>query len=438
MKHIFTIFTLLFLFSCEDKPKTITIIGEDSSNLQAMESQKSEFEKANKANISYKAYSFDEAFNKSNLDFINKTGLYDIVLQYNFSLSSFVKNDFVADLNKLKSDNNIINSDFESQLFNNAWKEVGYYYKDATNPDEGIKLVGYPFAANTMLLVYNSEMFSNSDNQIRFKEKYNRDLSVPKTWEEYYQVAEFFTTDNSYGVCIEGAEGGWLYYELMNYVFGQGGTIMDKQYGWESTKDSKVLINSEQNINALKYYLSLKPFNAGNYNTVDASSKIELIEKGNVAMSIVWSDYIYGLSYDETKSLRNKFGFAPIPGDKSALAGGSFYINKMSKNKDIAIAYVNDLMQPKTQIELAKNGLCSPLKSTYSNAEVKQIPYSDALYQSLNRGVYMFEAGPDADVISQTITKYVQQIWKGEISVEDGLNAAQEEVEKRRRTEVFN
>ena len=50
----------------------------------------------------------------------------------------------------------------------------------------------------------------------------------------------------------------------------------------------------------------------------------------------------------------------------------------------------------------------------------------------------MFEAGPDADIISQTITKYVQQIWKGEISVEEGLNAAQEEVVQRRKTEVFN
>ena len=128
MKYLFTVLIVVFLFSCEEKPKTITIIGEDSSNLQAMESQKSNFEKENNANISYKAYSFDEAFNKSNLDFINKTGLYDIVLQYNFSLSSFVKNGFVADINKLKVDNNIISSDFENQLFDNAWKEVGYYY----------------------------------------------------------------------------------------------------------------------------------------------------------------------------------------------------------------------------------------------------------------------------------------------------------------------
>ena len=49
----------------------------------------------------------------------------------------------------------------------------------------------------------------------------------------------------------------------------------------------------------------------------------------------------------------------------------------------------------------------------------------------------MFEAGPDSDLISQTITKYVQRIWNGSLTVEEGLQKAQNEIDSRRKTEAF-
>lgn len=56
-------------------------------------------------------------------------------------------------------------------------------------------------------------------------------------------------------------------------------------------------------------------------------------------------------------------------------------------------------MQPDKQIALTKQGLCSPLKSTYEDDEVMQIPYAEALKKSLEQGAYFFEAGPECDVV---------------------------------------
>ena len=423
------IVALLIFASCQRQGK-LTVLGEDSSNLQAMEALKSEYEQANDVKIAFRPNTFDDAFNKANQDFIHNTGLYDIVLQYNFSLSSYVRNGYVYCIDELlKMANEQANTSFQDNLlFQNAWKEVGWYHKNPSNPQKGeIQKIGYPFATNTMLLVYNKKMFENPDNKKAYKAKYGEDLTVPTTWEQFKNVAEFFTTPSTYGICMQGATDGWLYYEYCNFLFGMDGSVFDKQekeYGWEGTDNTPITITSPEAIAATKLYKSLKPFNKGSYTTVDATEQMKLLKEGNVAMGIVWSDYLY--NFDKTGQ---NFGFEPIPGDKSPIAGGCFYVNKDAKKPQEAIKYIMHLMQPKVQIELAKKGLCSPLRETYNDPEVQKIAYSKALKTSLERGVYMFEAGVESEIVNQVITNHIQRLWNNDnLKVEDILEQIKQDI----------
>jgi multiple sugar transport system substrate-binding protein len=425
--------------SCNNKEKQtiITVIGENSSNLNAMEQLKGSYELANKnIKIDFKKETFDDALNKSNQDFANQTGLYDIVLQYNFSLSSFVRNKYVGDIDELTKAMPEEMKAFEKDIFPNVWQEVGYYYKDALDLPKGNIKVGYPFAANTMLLVYNKQMFENTTYKEEYKKKYKQELVPPTDWQQYKNIAEFFTNKEkgTYGIAMQGAEGGWLYYEYCNYLFSNGGTVMKKQQGWEGDETTPLMLTSNEAIQATKFFYSLKPYNAGNYTKVDVNEQAELMKGNKTAMCIMWSDYLFTLAKDKP----DMFGFAPIPGNKSMIAGGSFYINSKSKNPQDAAKYIIHLLQPSSQVELAKNGLCSPMKSTYENVDVKKaIPYADALKVSLERGVYMLEAGPDADVISVTLTNYLQRMWNGEITPEDALAKAQADITAKRKV-IFN
>ena len=271
-------------------------------------------------------------------------------------------------------------------------------------------------------------MFENPNNQKAYKARYGEDLTVPTTWKQFRNVAEFFTTSNTYGVCMQGATDGWLYYEYCNYLFGMGGSVFDqqeKEYGWEGTRYTSITITSPEAVAATKFYKSLKPFNKGNYTTVGATEQIDLLKEGNVAMGIVWSDYLYNFD-----AFGKYFGFAPIPGDKSAIAGGCFYVNKDTKNPQEAIKYIMHLMQPNVQIDLAKKGLCSPLRTTYDNPEVQKIAYSNALKTSLERGIYMFEAGVESEVISEKITNHIQRLWNNDnLKVEDILEQIKQDIE---------
>lgn len=438
MKKVLSFVVILIAtLSCNDtqtdkhsKRVPITIIGENSASIQALMALKSDFENKNPTiELVFKPNTFDDAFNKSNQDFANNTGLYDIIMQYNFSLSSFVRNKYIYPLDKLIT--NIPDSlkTFEQDFFPNAWKEVGFYYKDPAQTNNELSKVGYPFACNSMILMCNKEIFDDEKQKADFKKKFGRELRMPTTWDEFYQVSVFFKQpqNNTFGVCLEGATGSWLYYEWMNFLYGMGGKIFDKQYGWEGNENSKLLLNSPEALKALKFYKSLKPYNAGGFTNVEQFEQMKIMKEGKTAMAIVWSDVIYP-SIFQKDHYDGRFEFAPIPGSKSVLAGGAFFINKNTKEPDKVAQYLIYLMQPSTQVELAKKGLSSGSRRTYDDTEVKKIPYSSALYNSLLRGGVILEAGPDANVISEKITTYIQKYWNDEISAEEALKKMESEI----------
>jgi len=433
------IWFLTLLLSCnrDNSKNDIAIIGENTSSLASISKIKEQYSNQYHIKITTYPCEFSTLSEKSNADLANGGSMYDIIMQYNFSLSSFVRNNYVYSLDELKK--NLPDSlfSFESDLFAQDWREVGYYY-DLQKHDGSIKQIGYPFASNSMILVYNKEMFENPENRTAFEKKYGYQLSIPVTWDQFVHIADFFTSKHksTFGLCMEGASSGELYYEFVNYLFSIGDGVMKKKSGWEGDENTPVIINTENNLKALRYYLNLKPYNKGDFFNVDQPLQTKLFKEGNVAMAIMWSDLIYPQIYKSEGKEDNRFGYATIPGGKSILGGGAFYINRNSKSANESFKLILWLLNENNQIEMAKQGLCSPRKSIYENPEVQKIPYTKAVKASLERGVYMAEAGPESDKINQIITNYVQRTWRGEIAPEKALESMQKEISSAR-VEIF-
>lgn len=437
--YILAIFTIVLATSCEEeKSKSVTIIGEDSATMSAISELKGAYEQETGVKVNLVALPFEEALEKSNIDLSEGTGLYDIILQYNFSLSSFVRNDYVYPLDELTQYVSKEDLNFETDLFQADWEEVGYYYKDFKNPSKGKSKVGYPFASNTMLLAHNKAMFNDENNKAKYLEEFGKELVPPTNWDDFRNIAQFFTDkdNNQFGVCVEGAEGGWLYYQWVNMLFGMDGKVMDKERGWEGTVNTKVLLDTPQGVETMKYFESLRELNRGSFFDIDMYTQKELMKEGNVAMSLMWSDILYNL-IDLEEGKESPFGFSPIPGNKSINAGGAFFVNKQTEHAEEAMQFIAWLMKKENQVAMIKKGLCSPRKSAYDDPSVQYVPYLKALKTSLERGVYMAEAGPDADLINQTITKYAQKVWRNEIEPEEAMGLMQSEIVEGRK-EIFN
>ncbi len=221
------------------------------------------------------------------------------------------------------------------------WKEVGWYYRQGTRSDEAIEPIGYPFAANTMLLVYNKHFFDDPALQRQYRIAYNADLRPAQRWDEFKHQADFFKKFSTAhcGVALEGKTDAWLYYEWMNFLFGYGGKVMDKKYGWQGNADTNLELNTPVAIEAATAYKALKPDACGDFFNMDAPTQREALLSGNVPMAIMWSDYLFELAHGKAKK-GSSFGYAPVPGGKSMIAGGSYYINKLSKHPDFAAQFI--------------------------------------------------------------------------------------------------
>jgi ABC-type glycerol-3-phosphate transport system substrate-binding protein len=402
----------------------VVVFGEDSSNLKAYSSLKEEFAAKTGIQLNFEGATFEQAVQKADADFRNGKGDYDIVLQYNFSLAPYVKNKYVAEIADVFSRSVLNDSHINEGLFPNALRETCFYYSNAEDTKSVPKQFGFPFAANTMLLVYNKDLFENADLKRKFRDETGKDLAPPVDWADYLVVAEFFARaqPDLKGVCIQGAADGWLYYELCNYLFSMGTGTSQKRYGWE--EGAPITIATPKNEEVLRYYKRLRAVSSGDFFTVGASQQQEIMLQGKTAMALVWSDYVQPLAASKSP----RFGFAPVPGKISALAGGAFYINRKSGHMQAASQFVLYALAPENQTKLIEKGLCSALKTAYTEDVMARVPYARALHDSLERGVFMFEAGSDAEIISSAVTTWVQKFIRGEVSEAEALKRAQEEV----------
>lgn len=62
----------------------------------------------------------------------------------------------------------------------------------ATRPDEIIAIARNP---QTPFIVYREDWFNHPDEKAAFEEEYGRELTVPETWAELYEVGKFFTRE---------------------------------------------------------------------------------------------------------------------------------------------------------------------------------------------------------------------------------------------------
>jgi hypothetical protein len=100
------------------------------------------------------------------------------------------------------------------QLFPNWWRELSSF---------GL----------TTFVCYRKDFLDDPANQRNFKLRYHREFKPPTTWQEYTQLAEFFThqEEHFFETYIQGKQGLALWYEWPNLIYAFGRNILDAQHG---------------------------------------------------------------------------------------------------------------------------------------------------------------------------------------------------------------
>lgn len=262
------------------------------------------------------------------------------------------------------------------------------------------QLLAFPASGMTWLNQYRADLFENAEEQAAFKAKYGYDLAAPTTWDQYRDIAEFFTRkkgENAGGKPLEND----LYGVSQSYSRVQGAITHDyfpfmRSFGGDYWDPATGLcaMTGEPHVKAAEYMKSLIPFNPPDYLGLMWDIQSGYMERGEAAQAAYWSVRSVRLTNPAEARLAEigKAGFAANPTDggkaEPTYTGAlSFAINaKVSdKEKEAAWAFIKwstseDLMR---RFATEGNGVSQFRKAILSDPDLQQkYPYYKVLLDS--------------------------------------------------------
>jgi multiple sugar transport system substrate-binding protein len=252
-------------------------------------------------------------------------------------------------------------------------------------PQGSGKLYGLPCEQDAMAYVVRKDLFQDPKEQQAFKAKYSRDLVPAKTWNEYYDIAEFFNRPDQglFGTAMHFAAA----YDAITCNFNQ---IMWSYGGqlWDGKAKTDGFINSESGVQALQFMQKLfkiSPPGSGNWWFDEVNNAMA---QGQVAQSINWFAFHAGLVDPKSSKVADKLIWGVVPAGPKAhvahLGGMGIHISSYSKNKDAALDFVKWFHTTEVQKTWAQAGaLTANLPILNSTEFVAYEPWNQSFKETL-------------------------------------------------------
>lgn len=244
--------------------------------------------------------------------------------------------------------------------------------------------VGMPVWTNSEILFYRTDLFGDPKEQADFAAKYGYELAPPITWEQYRDVAEFFTRDTDgdgqvdlYGTDVKGAvETEWL---ATVSQAGEEHMVLDAESG-------EVTIDDAEHLEALDFYTSLLPYAPSGASQLDWAGAQNLFYQGQLAMMRFWGHAYTGTPEDSV--VKDSIGAAPMIAGPGGIAGvpGAWYLSvpvaseKQEQAKDfVSFAYEHNELSMDSWL-----GLAARISAFESKEGEPGLEHYAALLETLN------------------------------------------------------
>lgn len=342
----------------------------------------------------------------------------DVIVVRHRLLGALAQKNQVREIDSLLADPALHDADFvpQEQLFTNWWRELSSYAGH---------VYGFPFTGLTTYLCYRKDLLIDPVNQRDFETRYHRNLTVPKTWPEYNQVAEFFTRPEQhfYGTYIQGKQGLALWYEWLNLAYSFGGNILDSKHGWEY---GDIVVNSPANVAATTEYSKLVAFSPPDTLHFGWGEAQSALQQGQVFMGLLWNDQAPFLEDPAASKVAGKIGYARIPSNSgvpfSQLEGLTYLIPTESKHTREAYRFLEFALSRDVQIRQTLKGGSSLRESTYKDPGVKRLPYTAAFLAAVAAVGKGKPTIPESPQITDAMVLRLSEIVRGVNTPQAGLD----------------
>lgn len=172
-----------------------------------------------------------------------------------------------------------------------AWDDLHPVYRERLMSWQG-EIKSATMDGDMHMLNYRADLMEDDANKAAFKEKYGYDLNVPKTWDQYYDIAEFFKNSDAveYGTAEAYARNGQQFWYFFSHAasYTNNPNTPGAMFFDPDTMDAQ--INNPGWLKALEDYkrgLDYNPPGALNFGSGDVRP---LYAGGAIAMNLDWAD----------------------------------------------------------------------------------------------------------------------------------------------------
>lgn len=231
------------------------------------------------------------------------------------------------------------------------------------------KYYGLPFWASVVVNYYRTDLFEDPAEKRAFRNRYGYELAPPETYDQWLDVAEFFTRpeQNLYGATLIGKRAYNINVPVTSRFFGVGAP------DWIDS-DMRPIIYSQPELmeQAFELYLKSAQFAPPDYLATEFFETTNTFISGITAMAEQWSGATYHAAQDPDQSVVvGNVAIAPVPGD-GALGGGHMWaIAKDTPNPEASWVLLQ-LLGSKEVVKFAllEEGIDPPRRSTYEDPDV--------------------------------------------------------------------
>ena len=403
-----------------------------------------EFESQTGIKVEFEITAWDQMYDKAIKDMEANTGIYDFVYIEQDIIYSYLARDFLVDLTQTLKDNpELAAPDFSFDDFTSFID----YFKDPETGD----VYGVPMEAFVKVYLYRKDLFEDPDIQAAFKEKYGYDLAPATTFDQYRDIAEFFTNygkendQELWGTTVQATSGHpasfYEFFETIAPSFGVYNWGINLETGGASVEHGGTM-NSPEAKQALAFWLDLLQYAPPEATSSTWDEVAASFAAGRAAQGWVYGENAAWIATDPDRSaVVGKVGVALPPTAEGVMAaaeagegyigyydGGAFGIPHSSKNKEAALLWLQYIGQPSVQADWAVAGARIVQAATYDDPKVQeQDAKVDGYYTLMREKGPLFAGAPPYPFHSQVreaVAPFIYEAIVGSITPEQALDQA--------------
>jgi len=241
------------------------------------------------------------------------------------------------------------------------------------------KVWGFFDDGDMFALYYRTDVFGDPKLKEAYQAKFNKPLEVPKTWEDYAQVAQFITDNMApkvYGAAHfrkAGAPGNQ--FDFLQQFRANGGKFFDD--------NMKAQLASDAGVKTLKNMLAANAASMPGNNELDAVAVWAAWLQGKVAMIYSWpptgrmtagySQSDKAINFVPQSTIADKVGYAVVPKNPEHATGYNKALSADSANPEAAYLFMQWACSP--PVSLARCMLPYALRDPYRLSHFKSDLY---------------------------------------------------------------